>query len=187
MDNEEEDILLGAAALAGLYFIVVKPILGELGLSADQKEAIDSVNNTAPANNPFSPLFQPFIDEFGQYSPIPEQVKALKAMYDSQGWGSQPIDPTNINPDESAKKAEALWSAFSFFTFKENYDLVSQVFATINDQIEVATVSAYLLYNYGMDLWAFIKNGRWYNFSGIPKDEIVQIVNYVKNLPVSKT
>jgi hypothetical protein len=187
MTDEEEDIIITGGIVALLYFGVVKPLMSGFGLNTEQKAAVDTVVNHPSDQNPFSPLFQPFIDFYNNANtgvPISDWVHQMKINYDGLNSADQQAYNLSSGSDiDIAKAAEVINNAWSFFHIFPDYDGVKNVFASVPSKETVAAISAYLLYNYNTNLWHLLRNGGWSWFSGMKPDDITAIVNHVMSLP----
>lgn len=185
MTDEETDIIVTGGVVAGIYFLVVKPLLADFGLDSDQQAAVNSILNLQPQQNPFSPLFQPFVDFYINSNtgvPVQAWVDQVKANYDALDSADQQTYNFSSGGDiDIAKAAEIIYHSRGFA--HNNFEGVIQVFASVPSKETVAAISAYLLYNYNVDLWQFLRNGKWYNISGMNAADITAIINRVMSLP----
>lgn len=181
MTDEEENIVVTGGVVVAAYLLVVKPLLADFGLSTDQQAAVNSILSLTPQQNPFSPLFQPLIDyEPPGFDPQAWAASA-KQSYDNLSSADQlVVNWSNAQDVEIAKAAEIVYNSRGF---TNNFDSVLQVFAAVPDKKGVAAMALYLLYNYNVDLWHFLRNGKWYNISGMNGVDITTIVNRVMSLP----
>lgn len=195
MDESGEKALLTVGVIYAGYLIIIKPLTSLFGASPEEKAAIDSVENTTPVDNPFNSQYQPFIDYFNNFgsngydaggNPVTYSLndynKLLKQQYDTLD-PVPALDLTSGNAINIAIAAEAIYSAFGFFHFMGNRDLVNAVFGSFTSKAQVAAVDAYLKANYGTDLWTFLKNGAGGSFRGMGAADLAAIVNKVNALP----
>lgn len=155
MSKESDDILFKVALAAGAYFLVIRPIMNEFGVSPEDKAAVAEIDNSSPVENPFSPYFQPMVDQYqSHWLDVGEAAwfQQLQWNYDNG------MDQLNGTDDDIAINAETIHNAFSLWHNLHTNDVLA-VFNRLTDQAEVSLIAAYLNYVHGEDLWSLLRNG----------------------------
>lgn len=186
LDPGTDELILGAGALIGGYILIVKPLLANFGLTADQQAAISDIDSAPPAQNPFNAQYQPFVD-FATTALPPGQTLAqyfsqLNDTYNATSNPPFPIFGTPENPLDVATAAEIIRNQFNFLTIGDT-SVIDSVFSAFNSKEEVSAVAAYLYYVYGDDLWTLLKKGRWYNIQSLSGTDLANIIARLNNLP----
>ncbi len=185
-DNTAEDIVVKLAIAYGGYLLIAKPLLAYIGASPEEAAAIQNIDNTAPAANPFSFQYAPLQKYFNNWrlQSTPDQfMHDLKLAYDNGEFSDYYTFTSGTIDGDIAVAAESIYNAFGFFKFIADFDAVLGVFNTVNSKAQVAAIDAYLRYNYGRDLWTFLKDGALGSFRGLKPGQLSDIANRVNSLP----
>lgn len=195
MDDEEKELLIIGGGIAVLYFGVLRPILRNLGVNDGSQDVIDSINQTAPEDNPFSYQFQPFVDAYQQYydskagGNVAAYWQQYKELLIEQFWGLDGWSfPAMSTTDQwyPGVIAESLYNTISFWKEPDSA-VITSLFNTLNTQVQVAAIDAYFQFNYQVDLITFLLGGKRYFLFlqwGLTTSDIATIINHVKSLPV---
>jgi hypothetical protein len=184
MSDDDKDLLFTGAIVVGVV-LVGKSLLNTLGVSGEDKQAVDDQGAVVPDENPFSYQFQPFIDlwspRYGNAT-MQEYWQGMKQWYDGQSGNPQLTgDHTDI-----AVYAESIYKSIGFWqTIDEN--TITFVFNEIQGQVDVAAIDAYLSINKNVDLLSFLRSGQRYILIlhwGLTDTILAGIIAHVNALPV---
>jgi hypothetical protein len=171
-DNEElVDIGIKVGVVVAAYFLIVKPVMAQLGLGTSAPPNIAKQLAVSPGQNPFNPDFGPYINAYYPGSAVSLLCQnggaAVKA-------GSNPLNVL----------AEQIYNAFGYIAHDDN--AVISAFNAIQDQVSVAYIADYLDCVYQRDLLTLLQKGAWWVgslTSGLSDTELSQIVTNVNALP----
>lgn len=183
MDKNTEKLLVSGGLILAGYLLVVKPLMNTLGIDPADQAKVDQQTNTPAADNPFSPTFQPFVDNFTQNQgggvTIPQAMQAVYA--DFQAGNLQPGNALQL-----ATWADTLKSSLGWF-FAPDINAILSVFTQMSNKTQCAALAAYCAYNFNKDLLHWL----YYGSSIIPaipyglsEAQLAIIVTEVNNLPV---
>ena len=198
---EDDFILIGALALGG-YFLFNYFTQGT-------DPAITNELNLTPESNPFNYQFAPFVSFYNNNAPLVTTGQAANPFMwpfnqapASPQVGTVSIDlffqslktnPPTVSPwgflntVDLCQRAENLYNALSVSSFNplSTSDQTGGVSALsgLTNQLQVAFIACYLWYNYNVDLLSFLQGSIFK--SGLTSANLVQIINYVNNLPVN--
>jgi hypothetical protein len=175
-DDSGERLLVAGAVILGAYFGVIKPVIDYFGLSAEDKQALDDISSLPPDENPFSINYQPFLDYYSDSWSDVGMENYFKSLHPAWYEGGSPL--------QLVSDAEKIRDGFSFFG--RDSDSVIATFMQLQSKSDVAFIAAYLYYNYGGDLYSFLKEGGgvlglWNN--GLTDENIAKIVRRINILP----
>jgi hypothetical protein len=179
---EEDVILIGGLGVAAVFGI--KYILASFGASDDEKNKVQDQANTTPAQNPFSPSFQPFLNYWSiNQTPgisVQDGMQQFYALY-QQGTASG-------EAFQIAQWADTLSSALSVWNWKTDVNAVFSVFNQMISQTQCAALAAYVSYNFNKDLLQWLHYGGsaipWFP-NGLSISQVAIIVSEVNSLPVN--
>jgi hypothetical protein len=174
-----EDTIFISAAVIGVYFIVVKPLIATFGANDADKNTVAETGTTTPVQNPFSSQYQPFQNQWSIVWAATGEApffQNLKALYDS-GQTANATDKLSV----VANAAEAIWGASHWYgtAFAD----IMAVFNQLSSQVQVAAISDYLGVNYGKDLYTLLNNGTGISLTGLSNTNLATIINKVNSLP----
>jgi hypothetical protein len=176
----EGDVILTGGLLVGIYLFVAKPLMNMFGSSADDEAKVKEVDLLSPTDSPFSSGFGAYRDLYQWASPQQETqfYVDIKNQYDDSLIQSG-------HQYDIARDGETVNDAFGFW-HNARVDDVMAVFKSLQRQTDVSEISAYLMANYGKDLWTYLKDG--YTFlpnlkNGLSDKNLAIIANYIENLP----
>lgn len=193
MNKNTEDLVFKIGAAVGIYLLVAKPILDELGL-ADNDE-VKYIEGLPPSQNPFSVMFGADGND-GEQLPLlsPDYIQQMldycapNCSPDGIGENACPVVvPTNGNVCNMYYVAKTIYDSFSFLTDVDAGAVVA-AFDNVLNKSDVAQIAGVFNYVYGQDLWNYIKRGyRVFGFfgsgGGLPSAVITQIVKRIQSLP----
>lgn len=185
MDQGTEKLIKDVGLIGAAYFLVVRPILTSIGVDPADTETVKAQNNTSPDENPFSPQFAPFLAFWQANQPaglsVQDGMMQIASMYDD---GT--LTPGS-EADNTAKWGEQIISALSVWNWVADTQAVLSVFSQMQNQIQVASLAAYLAYAHNKELLTYLHYGGaaipWIP-NGLPESQVAQIINLVNNLPV---
>jgi|SRR5579872_1133730 len=181
MDKGTGDLVKWGALAAGAYFLVVKPIMNELGVDPADKNTIDSVSSLDPTANPFNLNFTYSTKSTDQSNPG-DYWQQLKSLGDSQGWSA--FDPNN-DLNNIYVWGEIVHNGLNWW---HNVDVngIDNVFSQVTSQGQVGDIANYLYYNYNKDLWSLLTRGEGIIPiipNGMPSSDLANIVKKIEALP----
>jgi|SRR5579862_3343364 len=179
-----EDLVLGGALIAGFFF-VLKPALDLFGANPEDVATIDRQKAQAPTANCFSYQFAPFVNNFnanpsynqdGSVMSMQTYYQIVKANNDA---GTPVLGLNNIN---IAQLGENLISALSPWVLATDSNNVFAVFGNFNNQTQIASMAAYLMFNYNKDLLSML-TGSIFKV-GLGPADLATLIHQVNALPV---
>lgn len=211
-DSGTIDILLiGGAALAA-YVFVLKPLLNAAGVDPASQGTINNQMAMAPAADPFSYQFQPFLDFYNNNTPQISASQVSAGFFNNmmnllnQSIPVQTINPTIqqffqslkqsppasspwgfINTVDLSARAEALNNAISVsalnpFATSDQTGALSAL-SGLTNQLQIAFIANYFWWNFNSDLLTFL-NGSLLK-SGMTPQNLAAVINSVNSLPVN--
>lgn len=183
MNDEDEKLLVAGGVVLGVYFLIVKPILSNFTNTPDN----DYINqaNLPAAQNPFSPSYQPLLDN----DPSLASNQQLWYAQVQQLLQSDPDSLKSTSPWDYrlAQVSEVLYYAFPRFFGSANATTVIGLITGLRSKQEVAYVSGYIYYNYGKNFMQLLNQGNsllGLN-TGVGTDNLDTILKFVNSLPES--
>lgn len=162
MTKPNDTILLGGAALAIVYFGIIRPITNKLGLTQSEKDKIEE-NRIEEANNN-----QGWNPNFWQTVPNNRYPKV-----------------TRFKDSYAEQYAKDIYNAFGFFNDDE--DKIYTVFRAMRSQVHLSQVVYYFNKNYKMDLLRRLQTPWYYMKDGLDPKEFAIVASMVNKLPVIVT
>lgn len=158
MTKSDKDLIFKVGIAAGVYLLVVQPILKKIGVLKTQADITVENQQTLPNNaNPFSPVF-----------------------YKTGGRGV-----LLLSVGAAQDMARKLYDAFGFFS--DNEAQVFAIFRALKTQSQVSFLSEQFKNLYKQDLLQFLSKGKGVMpQAGLNNTELNQVINIVNNLPKFK-
>lgn len=159
MTDKQERLYKNLALYAGIYLLVVRPILTKVGIVKSAEDRLLDQQTSLPNNiNPFSPAF-----------------------YRTGGAG------TKILTSSAADRFAAdIYDAMGYFTDDEAK--IYSVFRQLRYQSQVSFLAEKFANKYSIDMLEFMKRGKnqFNPGSGLNSEELTVIFNIVNRLPKYK-
>jgi len=184
MDTGEEKLITNGLLIGALVIFVVKPVLNTLGVSDEDRQKVADQGATTPAENPFSPNFNPFLQYWQNSQPAGLSVAdGMAQIY--EGFEAGTLD-RNSQAFLIASWADTLDSALSVWNWSVDTNAVFSVFNQMTSQTQCAALAAYVGYVYGKDLFHWLHYGGSaipFIPNGLSESQVAIIIDEVNNLP----
>ena len=165
LSQQNQDIAFKVGLVVAGYLLFAKPILNYLGITKGKGEHMADQNS----QDPNSPLNTKFFEKYLYFKG--ENGTGKKIIMQSL-W------------DRVKHSAMKLVDGFGYFT--DNEDQIMSAIKDMKTKAEISLLSYYLSLYHKRDLIEFLRHGRdLLPENGLSNDELVQVFNYVNNLPVS--
>lgn len=183
-DIEGDVVLVGGLVLG--FFLVAKPLLDQFGADPADVATINTQKTAQPSANCFSYQFTPFVQNFnahpsynddGSVMTMQQFFQVVKANNDA---GQPLLIDGSIN---IAQLGENLRSALSAWVVATDSTEVFAVFANFYNQTQVASLAAYLAFNYNQDLLTALTGSLFK--TGLSTSDLALLIREMSALPVS--
>lgn len=179
----EGDVML-TAGIVVVGVIGIKYLLASFGSSAEDSATVANQHTVTPAQNPFNPSFQPFLDNWNAYQQGNTVADGMTTFYAEFQAGTLPAGTDSF---QIATWADTLKSALSVWNWTVDTNAVFSVFSQMVSQIQCANLAAYVSYNFNKDLLTWLHYGGspvpWVP-NGLSDSQVAIIVNQINALPV---
>lgn len=213
MDDKSEkllqNVLLWGTVIVGGYFVVVKPLLGAVGIDPQTQALIDAENNLPPSQNPFNASFQPFVDFYNNNAPdsyisysggfnwqfftsgapvvvnqsptIGQFFQSLKALY--VGGSLQPSVWGFLDSAALTNLSEQLHAGIhGGFVVPVEGDILAPL-SQLGSKLQLAFVANYFYWNYNEDLFSSLNGGIIKR--GLAPSDFAALIQRVNNFPLT--
>lgn len=183
-DVEGDVLVTGAVVVVGVF--AIKSLISNFGTDPANKQLVEDQAATTPAQNPFSPNFQPYLDFWAANQPSGLSVS------DGMWQLNQMANDGTLQPGSEGYNTVnwfgTIQDALSVWNWTSDVNAVMSVFNQMTSQLQCAALAAYASYVDDKDLLHWLHYGGSpipFVPNGLSTDQVAEIVRLVNALPVT--